>query len=857
MAGMWDGVRYGFAPIYWLQVSGIPVIFIERATGLALPAGYTTEDASLVIDDSAAVGIEQINRDNGTAVSLDLSFKLLDTTATRDWLRAPSKNMRLTADLSATDVVMAVDDSTGWSNGDAAFLGMERLTIGTVASATSCTGLTRATVGTLAYVHQTGTTSQTITDRPLYWRGRDVTLWASPCDATGFCPGATLLTDAVMVWRGRVEEGPARAVDGFNFQAGSIDRITERALVATISGEVDSTSAKVAVSKGYQIQIALRANTAAGVQVFSYIFDLSPFGADADGDLLTFAEIRDRIVAAFAQAVTDESAGADIGAFKFWKYGSKHGDTYNAKVLVKADATITNFEIFVFLDGKQATADWYDYPAGWSNDGYVSLVWQTKGNPLAPGSPIEAVIPWLVTVKIDQGSPSDVPATGRLRVEAAGGARLFSYSSATASNAEVYLGGLVPIDGTSAYPTKQQMQGADAQILFTDEGAIPVMMLRCLMSSGNGERDATYDTLARGQGYGIDGSLVKTSSFTATSAPVNSLKGEVATGGETFAGLFGGTLGLFRKAVACIPDATATNGALKLTLVNVAPFGVSQGTTIADADLLSHDGDPVVSVKKAHSANVLAILRPFGGDGDGVDRFVFADNSRADAEGVNQVEYRVPVKDRKKLQSIAGQVAASHLAADQTTQAIEIRCPPWIVAEVGDVVRLNITHPSVWTWSSSPGATGYAGSARVVGRTIGLKSPVVILTLLIDAAIGIAELSPAALISNHAGTAAAPTTIDVPIQYKSHFDDALLAAGGNVWVLHYQPGQVETSTQKHEISAATSAAGVCRLTVASTSGGHSIDTTKESTLTLPTSAGGDITAWQAYFAHVDDGTNWG
>ena len=105
--------------------------------------------------------------------------------------------------------------------------------------------------------------------------------------------------------------------------------------------------------------------------------------------------------------------------------------------------------------------------------------------------------------------------------------------------------------------------------------------------------------------------------------------------------------------------------------------------------------------------------------------------------------------------------------------------------------------------------------------------------------------------------AAAPDSIDVHVKYADHFIDAIAAAGGPVWLLHYQPGQTETATQKHQISAAVKVAGICRLTVDTTSGGHSLSTALKSTLTLPTLAAGDITAFQADFAHTDDGTAWG
>jgi len=650
---VWDAVRYGFSPIYWVQISGIPVVFCERATGLTLPAGWTAEDGSLVIDDSAEVGIEQVDRDTGTAVSLSFGFKLLDTSTVRQWLRAPSKSMNLTSNLTATATTMNVDSSTGWSNGDAAYLGMERITIGTVASSTYCTGLTRATVGTLAFEHKTGTTAQIVTDRPRFWRGREVTLWASPADPNGYATGTALLNDAVQVWRGRIDQGPSRDVDGFKFEASSIDRITDRKLAASVTGQVVSTSAKIAVSKGYTIQIVLKASNSSSGQVFGYVFNLLPFKNDSDGDLLTNAEIRDRIQSAWDDAVSAEGATSDLGGFLWANYSGE----YNAKVLVKADATIVYFAIFAYLDGKSITATWLDKANGWSTDGYVALDWKSKGNPLVPGDYFEPVIPWLITVRVDDGNPGDIPQKGRLRVNVGGKHRLFRYHGVTANNAEAYIKGITPIDGTNAYPTKTEMLGADAEVLFGDEGTFPTMMLRCLMSSGNGERSATYDTLSRGQGYGLDEGVIDEGSFTAASAPIGSLKGEVASGGESFSGLFGGALGLFRKAVVSRPDTSDANGALKLTLVDTAPYGSGWSTTLTDTDLLSHDGDPVVSVKKAESPNVLVILRPFGGTDDGEDRFVFVDAPTVDANGRDEVEYRVPASDRVTLYQAAGPAA--------------------------------------------------------------------------------------------------------------------------------------------------------------------------------------------------------
>ncbi len=132
------------------------------------------------------------------------------------------------------------------------------------------------------------------------------------------------------------------------------------------------------------------------------------------------------------------------------------------------------------------------------------------------------------------------------------------------------------------------------------------------------------------------------------------------------------------------------------------------------------------------------------------------------------------------------------------------------------------------------------------------------LTVLADASVRASSLSPAALISSYTGTAANPATIDIPLSYLKHMEATLAEEGGGTfWLAHYQPGQVETATQFHEVSAVAEVGGKCRLTIDGTSGGHSLDTTKQSTLTLPPTDYGDVTDYQTSFSHVDDGTTWG
>ena len=58
MTTVFSSGQYGYDLIYWITIEGIPVVWSERAAGLALPTGYGSEVAGLVIDDSSAIGSE-------------------------------------------------------------------------------------------------------------------------------------------------------------------------------------------------------------------------------------------------------------------------------------------------------------------------------------------------------------------------------------------------------------------------------------------------------------------------------------------------------------------------------------------------------------------------------------------------------------------------------------------------------------------------------------------------------------------------------------------------------------------------------------------------------------------------------
>ncbi len=844
---IYDAHKYGFGCIYWITVSGVPVVWIERVTGKALPAGYTTEDASLVIDDSAEVGIEQIDRDRGTAVSLSFGFKLLDTAEARDWMRRWSDQATLTTTLTVGGAVATVDSTTGWPGAGAFYAGLERITY-TGTTATTFTGCTRGTAGSLAYEHKPGTTAQIITDRPRFWRGREVVLWATPVDASGYVAGSNLTDDAVQVWRGRIEAGPDRDVDGFVFQAQSLDRVLDQPLATQVTGTVADTSVKYAAKPGTQITVSIEAYDAAGVQQWAYVLEMLPFAAYTAGDMLSADAMRELIIAAWDNAVTAAGANANLSSMRFYKDKT----IYTTQVKYLADAAINKIAQFVQINGTDVTSLKDPILSGTLTEIWIDL-WKSAGDPSVPWSVAEPAGLNSLTVHVDEGDPADVPTTGMVWLGGNGVKYSFVYQYAATDGFELYLGGVIQGGyGTAPKLTPAQAVGMTATVQLVTAGSFPTLMLTTLENSGTGQR-GTYDTGPRGKGYGIDDSAIDEDSFLSAAAPLGSMTGTLIADGSSFSERLGGALGLFRMAVACRPDTSATYRALKLTLVHTSPFGAGWTTTIVDADLLSHEGDPVVSVRRADSANTVKVLRKVG---DSEDVLTATDRDQVDAVGSREATYMVPADDRETLFAAALPAIASHFASDQTAQAVEVRVPPWVLAEVGDIVEFVTTHPAVWTWNTSPGQVGYDGPARVVGKRMNLKTSQVTLTLLIGGGVKVRALSPAAEVQAF-DVAAAPTRIDVPLKYLSHFAQSITEAGGPVKVLHYYRIGPESDIEGYTISAAAENAGLCRLTVSAITGAPVLSLASESYLTLPTVGGGDLTAYQATFAHIDDGTQWG
>ena len=579
--------------------------------------------------------------------------------------------------------------------------------------------------------------------------------------------------------------------------------------------------------------------------VYLVTVPFQPFATTAPGTLLSAAQIRTLISVAWNAQVTALGLTAGFGDIVYQDCGNGQ---FQPKLKIHSNAAIYVLIWNVHIEGYPSKEFAQNFSGGMG-----STAWDFQAQLSdVPVKSIGAVMPKGLTINVTDGDPSDAPANGIVIVTAGSLSCIYTYGSRDISQGILYLADLMPMAKQTPFTADQLATGATAQIMYLDKGDWATLALHALCSSGTGLRSFSYDTLPTGQGYGIPESLINTDSFVKHlgTGVLGTFQGQVPSAGQSFTGSFGGLLALLRLAVVCRPDTTQAHNPLVLTLVDTGS-GTDYTTTVTDADLLCNEGDPVVSIKRADAANSIIVQWTSPSDSQTQISYIFNDQPSIEAEGKRQQTYSVLATDPQHLQQIALPATASHFAYDQTIQAIQLRVHPSVAAEVGDAVWLTITHPAVWSWATNPGQCGYNGAGRVMGRELNPASSAVTLTLLIDGAVRMNALSPAALVLNYSGTTN-PTWVDVDHKYLSHFKTAFAkaqAASETLHAIHYQPGQAEAASGLTITGVSDN--GNCHLLTTYTG---TMAVGLRSTLTLPATA--STTAYQKNFAHALDGTNW-
>ena len=833
----WDMVRYGSNVVYWATVSGISTIFSERALGAALPAGFSAEDPSLVVDRSSQVG-STINPDSGLGTGLPLSIQLRDSTAVASYLIDSSRNTQLAADLTATATTATVTST-------AAFPGVGRIYIGpetidyTGTTPTTFTGLTRGVAG-LAYRHAKDSAAALVSSGAATdWRGRTVRLYAAVIDPTGYVPTGTLAALSSEVWIGTVREGPYRSEDStWQLDALSMDRKLANPLAAAITGTVDATTLWHTVQAGDGITVQLNYDSTPTVESFTVvpytIADTGPTGIFQ----VTGSELRKAVVAAWNAATTALGAGALMGDLRFQQ--QKKGWVALMGAGPAAPASGKACTIDLGISGKNKSGNVLLINAVTS----IILPWTFLDNPLQPGPDLWAANnPYhqnSVSIVLEGVDPGDVPTTGGFLL----GGQVYSYNGASPLSGALRLYGVEPPLPESELA---EQDGEDVELIQMTGGNLADIIRRVMQSSGTASLRGAYDTLPADAGYSIASADIDLDSFAAVVG--GSLAGvsfDLALSDRSLEDALGGLLGLAERAIVLRGDGA---GKQRLALVRTSPTGSSTVATITDADLLVSEQVDPVTVERGSPVATSVEVELANGLVESPDKIVFRrDRGRRQMAGGSTFSATIPLTDVSQAISYVGIWAAGRFSRARPHTMISLRVGPDIAGEPGDLVYLNLRHPSLYDWAL--GAPGYTGAARVLGRTLALGSYQSVLTVIPAQGAG---LSPSAEVKAWAGAAAAPTTIDVERGYYDHFARTAELAGASFGLMHYTPG-ADVSGQGYTVSAVTDTGTVCRLTVAAFGGAVLSVAGAGSWLTLPPTS--TSTDFQAGFAHIDSGGPW-
>jgi hypothetical protein len=278
--------------------------------------------------------------------------------------------------------------------------------------------------------------------------------------------------------------------------------------------------------------------------------------------------------------------------------------------------------------------------------------------------------------------------------------------------------------------------------------------------------------------------------------------------------------------------------------------------TITDSDLVMTGGGGG-SVKVLDNAyprpNSVKVDVNLTGGGDIGDRSVAANDVGAIRQyGVEQWAVTTHGIQQSKLSWLMIGWSKTLLGlALARPQLAQLNVHPGSIAEPGDLVRLQLTHPDLWTYST--GLPGYTGPARVLGSRLNLTTGVKMITVMLEGAHASMTLCPSEQITAiGAGTPPAHVEIRAAAydQFKLWFDEA-----GAFDVNVYEPGTTdEVDSYRWTISSVTTdgAGGNVRLYISAETG--TFTATTDWWITVPKTA--TATDPQNDHAHTDTTGAW-
>lgn len=865
-------LQYGYG-LYWvLRIEGIPTLFVEALADAVAPSGYDL-DASLVIDRSARLGSLVV--DSHIAKAFDFEARLLDSATVRTYLTRPARVTTLAADLGADDTTMSVAKT-------ADFAGLSELYIGAScipfagSTADSFTGLDRDTYGRRRSYKK----GSLVTDGPYTFQGRRADLFAVALDPSGrYVQTSHILDTAAMWFSGYIAERPVR--DGtewvFNVRD-QIRRLADPIGVAASGTAVwepdDDALVDVPTAAILAVEFELR-NTGTIVSC-----NLSPF--ESMSGKARKSELRQAVIDALTTATTIGTSDGDVMGFYWRRSDDPVTRAIRYDLVVQFNPAVGDTTCTVAYGGLYPAESAHFYSVG-PMGSYDTACEDTAGREERSLLIIQTGVAHGVSLAVilDEGDPANLPSEGWIVIEAEGRVDYARYTSATADPADpmkVHLT-LDDSDRIAGQELDAVLAGerstASVRFLWSDRGTLADVLRRAITSTGDAQHGA-YDTLPKGQGLGLP--YVDLDSFANVFAGgIGDLTFQVAAdAGTSLAETFDDFLRFARRALV---SRVADDGSrVHIAAVDVGPVDGLPVSKITADMLVSTQGRRPVRVKSAFTApqTIKVTCRSIAaGDipaGEGV--ITYRDQHLLDWTGTKW-DLDIHGLRREDIRALGEGWALSWFRAGETRQIIEIDIPPdvnvrraasvstdverqLLTPQVGDIVSLELDDPTVWDYAA--GTVRYSDThepflARVLGFVMALDTAIVTLTVAVDGIYGAGPMAPSIPIVAVNGSATAPASIDVPLEYFELLIEIDRTAESPNWkVLAYKPGE-DHGHAEYVISQVTEVSGVCRLAVVTSPSSPTVSLSTAWRITWPMAA--NCTGRQADFLQNTDGTQWG
>lgn len=704
----------GYRRVLGVQIEGIAVDFLEvplltTADELAAASSGRTEVVpALRISDAESVSSE-LGRwsgvASGRALELGLDRAVLAEYAdTVDLFRRPTLRAVLSATVSnPAATTFSVVSTTGWPSAGAFHAGREYCTYSGT-TATSFTGVTRAVAG-YAHYHDSESVSAyaTLTNTPVYWRGRLVVVYEHLVGPDGRFAGSTVNTVGTFcreLWKGFVDVQPMPAQQLMTLRVLPLERLFTQTLSAGRTGQVINAAPVSVAGSGAALN---------GLVVNAYymteadkVFVQNEDNTAQSGQFPRFMTAGVMSLSRWANGIcndVDTYLSDFVTYFPEVLYDTDTGAPWAVRLIFRAQGggsrELVSVAPLAWFIGTTTEADVRDPTAlRLANQFTLEL------------APNRAPVSWmLVAIDADAtGEPRSWPASGYvlLETESAEAVEVARYDYIDQSIDPAGLHVAIRV-------VERQLMGTQRVNPWQDETRITVLagasgtiadVLRTIAtSSGTGAR-GSYDTLGFGFGWGVPDSWLDLDEYPLNSIPCDAVTDE----DSSLETLVGGWMVLLGR---CLVQRRQDDGVVRIEAVPTTLEASSYAATLTSADILLgaaevetlYDTPNTVRIEDSHRGK-----RRVG---------QLSDVPRQQAEGARDMELVAPSITPADVVVYGTRI----LRLSDGQMVVTLHVAPTVTLRVGDACKLDIDHPLVWDWE-----TGTSGGT-IVARVVGAEDP--------------------------------------------------------------------------------------------------------------------------------------